>query len=93
MIVKSGTFLHPPRPAAPLPPLRSVRLLDQVRERIRYLHYSIRTEQVYVYWIKGFIRYHGCRHPAEMGGPELEAYLSWLANERDVAVSTHRQAL
>ena len=93
MIVKSGTFLHPPRPAAPLPPLRSVRLLDQVRERIRYLHYSIRTEQVYVYWIKGFIRYHGCRRPAEMGGTELEAYLSWLANERDVAVSTHRQAL
>jgi integron integrase len=91
--MKSGTSFHPPRPAAPLPPLRSVRLLDQVRERIRYLHYSIRTEQVYVYWIKGFIRFHGCRHPSEMGGPELEAYLSWLANTRDVAVSTHRQAL
>ena len=58
-----------------------------------YLHYSILTEQVYVYWIRGFIRFHGRRHPAEMGGPELEAYLSWLANERDVAVSTHRQAL
>ena len=79
MSVKSGTSLHAPRPAAPPPPLRSVRFLDQVRERIRYLHYSLRTEQVYVYWIKGFIRYHGCSRPAEMGGPELEGYLSWLA--------------
>ena len=76
-----------------MPALLSIRLLDQVRERIRYLHYSIRTEQVYVYWIRGFIRFHGRRHPAEMGGAEIEAYLSWLANARDVAVSTHRQAL
>ena len=91
--MKSGVPFFRPRPVVPLPALQSVRLLDQVRERIRYLHYSIRTEQVYVYWIRGFIRFHGRRHPAEMGGPELEAYLSWLANARDVAVSTHRQAL
>ena len=76
-----------------MPPLRSARLLDQVRERIRYLHYSIRTEDAYVHWIRAFIFFHGRRHPGEMGGPEVEAYLSWLANERNVAVSTHRQAL
>lgn len=80
-------------PPAQLPPLQSVKLLDQVRERIRYLHYSRRTEEAYVHWCRAFIRFHGIRHPAEMGGPEVEAYLSWLSNERDVAVSTHRQAL
>lgn len=77
----------------PLPPLRSARLLDQVRERIRYLHYSIRTEDTYVYWIRSYIFFQDRRHPAEMGGPEVEAFLSWLANKRNVAVSTHRQAL
>ncbi|AOF80781.1 integron integrase family protein [Methyloversatilis sp. RAC08] len=78
---------------SPLPPLKSVRLLDQLRERIRYLHYSIRTEQTYVHWVKAFIRFHRLRHPAEMGRGEIEAFLSWLANERSVAVSTHKQAL
>jgi len=91
--VKSGIPFRPGRPPAPLPPLRSARLLDQVRERIRYLHYSIRTEEAYVHWIRAFIFFHGRRHPGEMGGLEVEAFLSWLANERNVAVSTHRQAL
>jgi len=68
-------------------------LLDQVRERIRYLHYSIRTEQAYVQWVRAFVRFHGLRHPSEMGRPEIEEFLSWLANERRVAVSTHKQAL
>ena len=81
------------RPSSHLPALRSVRLLDQVRERIRYLHYSIRTEDAYVHWIKAFIRFHDRRHPRDMGGPEVEAFLTWLAAERGVAVSTHRQAL
>jgi integrase len=77
-----------------LPALQSSRLLDQVRERIRYLHYSIRTEQAYVHWVKAFVRFHGSQHhPAELGGPEVEAFLSWLANERRVSVSTHKQAL
>ncbi|MDP1691371.1 MAG: integron integrase [Burkholderiaceae bacterium] len=79
--------------SSPLPALRSARLLDQVRERIRYLHYSIRTEEAYVHWIKAFIRFHDRRHPREMGGPEVEAFLTWLAAECGVAVSTHRQAL
>ncbi len=80
-------------PAPSLPPLKSARLLDQVRERIRYLHYSIRTEQAYVHWVRAFVRFHGVRHPLEMGGAEVEEFLSWLANERSVAVSTHKQAL
>lgn len=42
---------------APLPPLRSVKVLDQLRERIRYLHYSLRTEQAYVNWVRAFIRF------------------------------------
>ncbi len=78
---------------SPLPPLKSARLLDQVRERIRYLHYSIRTEQAYVHWVRAFVRFQGLRHPLEMGGSEVEEFLSWLANERSVAVSTHKQAL
>lgn len=76
-----------------LPPLKSVKLLDQLRERIRYLHYSIRTEESYVYWVLAFIRFHGVRHPATMGHAEVEAFLSWLAAERKVSASTHKQAL
>ncbi len=73
--------------------LQSVRVLDRLREQIRYLHYSIRTENAYVYWVRYFIRWHGVRHPAEMGRAEVEAFLSYLANERRVSASTHRQAL
>ncbi|MBT9525331.1 MAG: integron integrase [Rhizobacter sp.] len=76
-----------------LPPQQPPRLLDQLRERVRYQHYSIRTEQAYVYWVDAFIRFHGMRHPAEMSGPEVESFLSWLANEREVAPATHKQAL
>ena len=75
------------------PPLKAVRLLDQVRERIRYKHYSIRTEEAYVYWVRGFIKFHRLQHPAEMGAAEVTRYLSWLAAERGVAPSTHKQAL
>jgi Phage integrase, N-terminal SAM-like domain len=72
------------------PPLR---LLDQVRARVRYLHYSLRTEQAYVHWVRAFVRFHGLRHPRALGGPQVEAFLSWLSVERQVSVSTHRQAL
>lgn len=83
-----------PAPAAPgLATLQSTKILDQLRERIRLLHYSRQTEQAYVRWCRAFIRFHGIRHPAEMGGPEVEAFLGWLAGERHVAASTHRQAL
>lgn len=82
-----------PQAAQVLPPLRAERLLDQLRERIRYLHYSRRTEQAYVHWCKAYIRFHGLRHPAQMGQKEVESFLSWLAGERQVAASTHTQAL
>ncbi len=72
-------------PAAP-------RLLDKVRERIRYLHYSIRTEDAYVHWVRGYVRFHRMRHPGSMGADEVKAYLSWLAVERRISVATHRQA-
>jgi integron integrase len=69
------------------------RLLDQVRERLRYKHYSLSTEKLYVYWIRFFIRWSGMRHPVEMGAPEVEAFLTMLATERHVSASTHKQAL
>ena len=75
------------------PPLRSARLLDQLRERIRYAHYSLRTEKTYVYWARFFIRFHNVKHPKEMGAREVEAFLSYLANDRKVSPSTHRQAV
>jgi site-specific recombinase XerD len=72
-------------------------LLDQVRERIRYLHYSLQTEKAYLYWARFFIRWHGrtgtMRHPKGMGQAEVEAFLTMLANERQVSPATHRQAL
>jgi integron integrase len=69
------------------------RLLDQVREATRRLHYSIRTEDAYVNWTKRFILFHGKRHPLEMGRPEVIAFLSHLAMRQDVAASTQNQAL
>lgn len=67
--------LRPPL-AGGLPPLGAVRLLDRLRERIRYLHYSRSTGDIYVYWCRAFIRFHGLRHPREMGGTEVEAFLT-----------------
>lgn len=75
------------------PPLQSLRLLDQVRERARYLHYSFATEKAYLYWVRFFIRWHGLRHPRDMGAAEIEAFLTMLATQRKVSPSTHNQAL
>jgi integron integrase len=69
------------------------KLLDQVRDAIRRKHYSVRTEQAYVYWIKRFIFFHNRRHPKEMGAPEIEAFLTHLAVNENVAASTQNQAL
>jgi site-specific recombinase XerD len=80
------------KPGAP-PPLRSLRLLDQLRERIRYCHYSLSTEQAYLFWARRFIRFHRLRHPRSMGSSEVEAFLTHPATERHVAPSTHKQAL
>jgi integron integrase len=75
------------------PPLQSTRLLDRVRERARYLHYSLSTEKVYLYWVRFFIRWHQLKHPRDMGAAEVEAFLTMLATERKVSTSTHNQAL
>ncbi len=79
------------------PPLQSIRLLDQVRERIRYLHYSLSTEKVYLYWIRFFVLWHGrtsgMTHPRDMGAKQVESFLTMLATERKVSASTHNQAL
>lgn len=77
---------HAQSPAAP-------RLLEQMREAIRTRHYSIRTEESYLQWVRRFILFSGKRHPADMGAPELEAFLTYLAVERNVAASTQNQAL
>lgn len=69
------------------------RLLDVLRAQVRSLHYSLRTEEAYVHWVRAFVRYHGLRHPAQMSRDEVEAFLTWLAVERRVAPATHRQAL
>lgn len=69
------------------------RLLDQVRELIRIRHYSIRTEQAYLQWIRRFILFNEKRHPRELGADEVRAFLSDLAIRKNVAASTQNQAL
>ena len=76
---------------APLPPLRSVKVLDQLRERIRYLHYSLPTEQAYVHWVRAFIRFHVCVTRQPWAAAKSRHFCR--LNERKVSVSTHRQAL
>ena len=69
------------------------RLFDQLRDRIRVKHYSLRTEDAYLHWICRFILFHGKKHPREMDGPQVEAFLSHLATVGRVAASTQNQAL
>lgn len=72
---------------------QKIKLLDQVRQKIRLKGYSYQTEKTYVDWIKRFILFHQKRHPAEMGKDEVEAFLTHLAVDKDVAASTQNQAL
>ena len=69
------------------------KLLDQVRDSVRFKHYSLRTEQAYTDWIARFIRFHHLRHPAEMGAEEVREFLTDLAVQKKVAASTQNQAL
>jgi integron integrase len=78
---------------APMLVAKPPKLLDQLKRCIRDKYYSVRTEEVYVYWARWFIRFHGMRHPSEMGAAEVLGFLSYLANERHVAAATHKQAL
>lgn len=87
-LIRALPFLPPGMPTD-----RPPKLLDALRAQIRYMHYSLRTEQAYVHWVRAFIRYHGLRHPAEMSRLEIEAFLTWLATERQAAPATHGQAL
>ena len=68
------------------------KLMDQVSDVMRLKHYAFRTEQTYVSWIKRFIFFHDKKHPREMGQPEVEAFLTWLAVEKHVSKSTQNQA-
>ena len=83
--------VYPTAPGGATNPPR--KLLDQVRDVLRVKHYSYRTEQAYVGWIRRFILFHDKRHPMEMGGPEVEQFLTWLATDRTVVASTQTQAL
>ena len=69
------------------------RLLEAVRQSIRSLHYSRRTEEAYIGWIRKFIYWSGKRHPATLGAPEVSAFLSHLATQQNVAAATQNQAL
>ena len=79
--------------AQTIPEKPPVKLLDQVRSVIARRHYSYRTEQQYVHWIKRFIFFSDKRHPRDLGAPEVTAFLNYLAQERDVAAATQNQAL
>lgn len=90
---RSGLAADPlldPIPVVVAPP---VRLLDQIRERCRLKHYSLRTERAYVYWARRFILANSKRHPRDLGVVEVEHFLSQLAIRDDVAASTQNQAL
>lgn len=75
------------------PALRGRRLLDQLRAELRMRHRALSTERSYVDWVKRFIRFHGLRHPRDMGEVEIAGFLSHLAVEGKVAASTQNQAL
>ena len=84
------------KPSTPV--LHSTRLLDQLRECLRYRHYSLNTEKSYVYWVRFFVRWSArasgaMRHPRDMGAADVQAFLTMLASERYVSSSTHNQAL
>jgi integron integrase len=85
---RSPAFREPTPPVAPKP-----RLLDRVREALRIRHYSRRTEEAYVVWIRRYILFHNKQHPIEMGAPEVTRFLTSLAVDGKVAGSTQNQAL
>jgi integron integrase len=74
-------------------PNPKLRFMDQCREVMRFLHFSLRTEEAYTHWIRRFIVWSGKRHPREMGEAEVRAFLTHLAAERRVSASTQNQAL
>jgi integrase len=79
--------------ASNLCPAQPSKLLDQLRRCIRDNYYSVRTERAYVYRARWYIRFHRLRHPMDMGTSEIQAFMSYLVNERKVAGATYTQAL
>ncbi|MDK1030268.1 MAG: phage integrase N-terminal SAM-like domain-containing protein [Anaerolineae bacterium] len=71
----------------------SSKLLDQLKDKLRAKHYSLRTENSYTSWVRKFILYHNKRHPRDMGPKEINAYITHLALKKHVAASTQNQAL
>ena len=69
------------------------KLLDRVRQAIQTRHYSRRTAEAYVHWIRRYIVFHGKKHPSILSAPDISAFLTWLAVERQVSASTQNQAL
>jgi integron integrase len=92
VFAKEKTDLAPHRGEL-LVPNPKLRLREQLREVMRFKHYSLRTEETYWGWIRQFILFHGKRHPREMGPAEVHSFLTHLAANRNVAVSTQNQAL
>ncbi len=74
-------------------PKKEKKLLDQYSEVLRTLHYSARTEKTYISWVRQYILYHNKRHPREMGVAEINEFITFLANQRNVAASTQNQAI
>jgi hypothetical protein len=79
-------------PRDKLVPNPKARLREQIREAMRFHHYSLRTEEAYWQWIKRFIFFHGKRHPGELGTVEVSAFLSHLTTANDAARATQQQA-
>ncbi|MBI5291241.1 MAG: integron integrase [Chloroflexi bacterium] len=77
----------------PTPPGKEKRLLDQYRDAINLKHYSPRTGDTYILWTREYILFHNKRHPKEMGAPEINQFLTYLASEKKVSASTQNQAL
>jgi len=81
------------RPREKFLPNPKLKLREQLGEVMRFKHFSHRTENAYWHWIKGFILFQQKRHPREMGAAEVQAYLSHLASDKNVAPATQNQAL
>lgn len=80
-------------PAASPAPKKEKKLLDRYAEALRTLHYSARTEKTYISWVRQYILHHHKRHPREMGAAEINEFITFLANQKNVAASTQNQAI
>jgi Phage integrase, N-terminal SAM-like domain len=80
---------NPSSPLTVSPSGKGKKLLEQYSEALRHRHYSLRTEQTYLGWVRQYILYHNKRHPREMGVAEINDFITHLVNEKTVSASTH----